>query len=152
MTGTSAELTALAAIAAVEQRDLERLAALYDRDVEFDWQPGLPYSGHYQHERIADMTEHYRAVWEQLQPTEAERRMDAAVVASSGETIVIEYQCRGVDHQARRFETPVLARYRVRDGRLVAAQMFYWDLEGLRGFLASAGRASDDRQSRPSQR
>jgi len=139
MTETTAELTALAAIEAVEQRDLERLEALYDPDVEFDWQPGLPYSGHYQHEGNADMTERYRAVWERLQPTEAERRMDAAVVASSGETVVIEYQCRAVDHRARRFETPVLARYRVRDGRLVAAQMFYWDLEGLRVFLTSAG-------------
>jgi hypothetical protein len=37
----------------------------------------------------------------------------------------------------------VLARYRAREGRLLEAQMFYWDLVGLRQFLETAGVASD---------
>lgn len=138
MTETSAEQTALAAIEAVEQRDLGRLAGLYDPSVEFDWQPGLPYSGHYQGGSIPDMTERYRAVWQPLQPTEAERRMDATVVASAGDTVVVEYHCRAVDQRGRRFTTPVLACYQARNGRLMRARMFYWDLQGLRTFLTSA--------------
>ena len=140
---SSAEQTVLAAITAVEQRDLDRLAGLYDPGVRFHWPPGLPYSGCYESGELATMSQRFSSVWQPLQPTEELRRMEPSVVATSDDTVVVQYVTRGVDAGGQRFETPVLARYRGRDGRLVEAQMYYWDLVGLRQFLQTAGVASD---------
>jgi ketosteroid isomerase-like protein len=140
----SAEETVLAAVQSVEARDLDRLAALYDPEIAFDWPPGLPYSGHYEGGRIATMSERFASVWQPLQQTEEERRMEATIVATAGDTVVVHYVTRGADAAGRRFETPVLARYRVRDGRLVEAQMYYWDLIGLHDFIESAGREGSE--------
>jgi ketosteroid isomerase-like protein len=82
-------------------------------------------------------------VWQPLQQTEQERRMEPTVVATAGDTVVVQYVTRGADAAGRRFDTPVLARYRARDGRLVEAQMYYWDLIGLQEFIKSAGVAGD---------
>ena len=140
---SSAEHTVLAAIAAVEQRDLDRLARLYDPGVRFHWPPGLPYSGRYEGKELATMTQRFSSVWQPLQPAEEQRRMEPSVVATCGDTVVLQYVTRGVDAGGRRFETPVLGRYRAREGRLLEAQMFYWDLVGLTQFLETAGVATD---------
>ena len=145
MRASSAEETVLAAIRSVEARDLDGLAMLYDPDISFDWPPGLPYSGHYEGTHIAAMSERFASVWQPLQRTEAEREMEPIVVATAGDTVVVQYVTRGTDAAGRRFETPVLARYRAPDGRLVEAQMYYWDLIGLQEFIKSAGVASSAR-------
>ena len=45
--------------------------------------------------------------------------------------------------RGERFDGPVLALYKVRDGRLARAQMFYFDTPALVEFLAQAnGRAA----------
>jgi ketosteroid isomerase-like protein len=142
---TSAQETVLAAIESVETRDLERLAALYDPAVAFDWPPGLPYSGHYEGRDVATMTERFASVWLPLQQTDEQRRMEPTVVATASDTVVVQYVARGADAAGRRFETPVLARYRARGGRLVEAQMYYWDLIGLQEFIKSAGVAGSAR-------
>ena len=136
---SSAEHTVLAAIEAVEQRDFDRLAALYYPGVRFEWPPGLPYSGRYEGDEIVTMSQRFSSVWGALQPTDAERRMEPTVVAAADDTVVVQYVTRGVDRHGRRFETPVLARYQAKDGRLADAQMYYWDLVGLRRFLHVAG-------------
>jgi ketosteroid isomerase-like protein len=133
------ERTALAAIEAVEARDAQRLSELYDPTVVFEWPPGLPYSGRFHGADIDTMTRRFATVWAPLQPSATERGMDPVVVAASGDTVVIEYQWRAVAPGARRFETPVLARYRANGGRLTAAQMYYWDLPGLIEFLHETG-------------
>jgi ketosteroid isomerase-like protein len=142
---SNAEETVLAAIRSVEGRDLDRLATLYDPGIAFDWPPGLPYSGHYEGGDIATMSERFASVWQPLQQTEEERRMDPTVVATADDTVVVQYVTRGADAAGRRFETPVLARYRAHDGRLVEAQMYYWDLIGLQEFITSARQASSQR-------
>jgi ketosteroid isomerase-like protein len=81
------------------------------------------------------MTNAFAAVWEPLQPTHAEKRMDPTVVASSGNTLVVEYTSRAVDRHGRRFETSTLARYEVRDGQFAGARMYYSDHAGLLSFL-----------------
>ena len=139
MSASSAEETVLAAIRSVETRDLARLATLYDPGITFDWPPGLPYSGHYESSDIATMSERFASVWQPLQQTEEDRQMEPTVVATAGDTVVVQYVARGADATGRRFETPVLARYRARDGRLVEAQMYYWDLIGLQEFIEAAG-------------
>ncbi len=130
----------MAAIRAVEARDASALHALYDPEIEFRWPPGLPFSGAWRGGEIADMTERYRAALDPLQPDEASRRMVPEVIADDGEgRVAARYTLRARAPDGRRFETLTMADYRVRDGRLVQAQMFYFDLPGLTAFLASTG-------------
>jgi len=139
MAMTKSEEIVLATIKAVEERDFSALEQLYHPEIEFFWPPGLPYSGRFKASEVPDMTMRLAAVWEALQPTDAEKRMDPVVVASSGDTVVVEYTWRAVDAAGRRFETSTLARYDVRDGRLARAQMYYFDLFGMMAFLTDAG-------------
>lgn len=141
---TSASIV-LAAIRAVETRDLERLHELYDPAVTFEWPPGLPYSGTFSGPEVEEMTARFEAVWAPLQPTADERSMSPTVVSAGGGDVVVEYRWRATHALAGSFETPVLARYRVEDGRLAEARMFYWDHVGLRRFLDRAGVGTGER-------
>jgi ketosteroid isomerase-like protein len=138
----------LEAFAAVEERDREKLFALYHDDVEFHDAPSLPYGG---------ATRGKAAIWEQLttspestwlgtwgplQPTEAERRMDPRVVATAGTEVTVLYTQRAVSVQGERFEAPVMGLYEVRDGKFARAQMFHYDTADILGFLERAGTRS----------
>ena len=135
---TTSEAVVLDAIRAVERRDRATLMALYHPDVTFGWPAGLPYGGWHHGRDVMAMSEQFAQVWDPLQPTEAERQMDPRVVASVKDTVVVEYQWRGCDAGGRRFETPTLARYEVRDGLLAVAQMYHFDMPGLLEFLSQA--------------
>lgn len=139
MERTKNEEIVLATIKAVEERDFEALEHLYHPQIEFNWPPGLPYSGRFNAAEVPDMTMRFAAVWEPLQPTDVEKRMDPIVVASAGDTVVVEYIWRAVDTTGRRFETSTLARYEVRDERLARARMYYFDLPGMLAFLDGTG-------------
>lgn len=139
MVATENERIVLDVLHAIEQRDLDRMARLQHPEIWFLWPPGLPYSGRFQGETpVAEMTACFARVWAGLQPTEAERGMDASVVASHESTVVTHYTWRGLDAAGRRFEASTLARYEVRDGLLAGAQMYHFDLTGLIAFLAAA--------------
>lgn len=98
---------------AVEARDAERLLELYHPDVEFHWPPSLPYGGAFSGPDVVEMSLAFIAVWDPLQPTDAERRMDPRVVACEGGEVVVQYLQRGVDPAGARFETEVLGLYEV---------------------------------------
>jgi ketosteroid isomerase-like protein len=127
----------------VERRDLEELFASYHPDVEFQWPPGLPYSGVFTGAAVAEISERFAAIWTPLQPDERTRRMDPRVIATGdGGRVVVHYMWRGIDRSGHRFATETLGDYTVRDGKLCRAQMFYYDLVGLISFLNKAGVAS----------
>jgi ketosteroid isomerase-like protein len=136
---TTNETVVMDAIRAVEERDRTRLAALYHPEVKFGWPAGLPYGGWHSGAAVVAMSVQFASIWDRLQPTDAERRMDPQLVASDGDTVVVEYQWRGRDPEGRRFETPTLARYELREGLLARAQMYHFDMPGLLAFLAQAG-------------
>lgn len=72
---------------AIERRDSQRLLELFHPDVELHWPPSLPYggtSGGPKHEGPTGSE-----TWGALQPTGAERRMDARVVAASDDEVVV---------------------------------------------------------------
>src|SRR5262245_26613449 len=119
---------------AIETRNGPRLAELLDPEVEFHWAPVLPY-GRNVHERAADGPT-WAGTWIPLQPTEAEQRMDPRVVAATDDEVVVLWHQRGLAPTGERCDTPVLALYGVRAGKLVRAQMFYFDSAALAGFLA----------------
>jgi ketosteroid isomerase-like protein len=68
--------------------------------------------------------------------------MDPVVVAASQDEVVVCWQQKGVDCAGRRLQTPVLGRYRVRNGKLARAHMFYFDTIEVADFLANARRSA----------
>jgi ketosteroid isomerase-like protein len=114
--------TVLEAFSAIERRDNKRLAGLVTSDFESRWPLSLPYGG----------TKHgldpegisWSAVWEPLQPTMAERNMDARVIAASGDQVVVLWHQRGASLSGERFDGEVLGLYHLRDGKVRRAQMF----------------------------
>lgn len=128
---------------AVERRDGEALLALCDPAVEFIWPSSLPYGGKGL-EGLAENAVAFRAAWDDFQ-TPAERQMEPVVVGAAGDEVVVCWQQKGVDRAGRRLQMPVLARYRVRNGKLARAQMFYFDTVEVAGFLADAQRSAPQR-------
>jgi uncharacterized protein len=121
---------------AIEDRDLARLVALTDPAAEFHWPPSLPYGGISPLQPAAGPS--WAETWIPLQPTEAEQRLDARIVAASDDEVVVLWHQRGISLAGERCEMPVLALYLLRDGKLARAQMFYFDSAELAGFLARA--------------
>ena len=125
---------------AIEERQLDQLPALFHPEIEFHWPPGLPHSGDFKGYGVAEANERFAATWIPLQPTEETRRMNPRVVAAGEDGhVIVHYIWKGLDPNGRRFETETLADYQVRDGQLVRAQMFYYDLPGMISFLDGAG-------------
>ncbi|MEO8409543.1 MAG: nuclear transport factor 2 family protein, partial [Propionivibrio sp.] len=110
---------------AVERRQAEALMTLYHPRIEFHWPPGLPYSGTFKGRQVQEMSRLFAEVWEPLQPTEETRRLDFCIVATGDEgRVVARYTWKALAPGGQRFETPTLAEYRVRDGRLASATMY----------------------------
>jgi ketosteroid isomerase-like protein len=146
-TTMTTEQVVRAVLRAVEARDRARLAELYHPDIEFSWPPGLPYSGRHRGAEVVAMGEAFAALWDPLQPTEAERRFDERIVASSGSEVVVQYRWKAVDEQGRRFETDTLARYRVLDGKFAGGRMYHFDHAGLLDFLAARATGPNGRRA-----
>jgi ketosteroid isomerase-like protein len=129
---------------AVERRDAQRFAELVHPEFEIHWPPSLPYGGTYRDLEVDARQGRptWAETWNPLQPTGAERRMDPRVVAVSddGEETVVLWRQRGLSPAGERFDGPVLGLYRLRDGKLTRAQMFYFDTVALASFLAEAKR------------
>jgi ketosteroid isomerase-like protein len=115
---------------AIEQRDAARVFSLCDPAVEFLWPPSLPYAG--------GEPGAWAETWAPLQPTEAARRMDPRVVGATEDEVVVLWQQRAVSPAGDGLETPVLALYQVRKGKLARAQMFYFETAAVNDFLARA--------------
>jgi ketosteroid isomerase-like protein len=134
----------LGVFSAIEERDQEKLFALYHDDVESHEAASLPYGGTmrgkaamWEQLRTAPETT-WLGTWDPLQPTEAERRMDPRVVASSGEEVAVIYTQRAISRSGERFESPVVGLYEVRDGKFARAQMFHYDTAAILAFLERA--------------
>jgi ketosteroid isomerase-like protein len=130
----------LEAFRAVEQRDEQRLYALYHPEVEFHWTPSLPFGRASRGRTRESSGPSWSEVWDPLQPTKAERSMDPRVVAATEREVVVLWHQRGLSRDGDRFDGEVLGLYQVRDGRFARAQMFYFDAIAVQRFLAS-GRA-----------
>lgn len=146
MTTHENEAVVLEIFQALEARDREPLLARYHPDIEFHWPPSLPYGGSGGLEalraRAPDQT--WSGTWWPLQPTETERRMDPRVVAAQADEVVVLWHQRGVHPTGQRLDMPVLGLYRVCDGKLARAQMFYFDTIVVADFLARGkGRPGD---------
>jgi len=121
---------------AIERRDSQRFLDLCDPNVEFHWPPSLPYGGvthGHDYERPS-----WSKTWFPLQPTEAEQRMDPRVVAASDDEVVVLWHQRGRSPVGESCDGEVLALYKLCDGKLARAQMFYFDTAAMTTFLEKA--------------
>jgi ketosteroid isomerase-like protein len=136
----------LDAISAVEQRNDRQFRELLYPDFEIHWPPSLPYgeSSRDQAEKIQTWSE----TWEPLQPTEAERKMNARVVAAAENEVTVLWRQRGLTPSGDRFDGEVLRLYQVRDGKLARAQMFYFDTMAVARFLTKAAAQTERRPRR----
>jgi ketosteroid isomerase-like protein len=135
VTNHNAELM-LEIFRAIEQRDEQKLRELFDPGLEMHWPSSLPYGGTHTASTPGPAT--WAQTWFPLQPTDAERRMDPRVVAAAGDEVVVLWQQRGVAPAGERFDGEVLALYKLRGGKLIRAQMFYFDTVATARFLANA--------------
>jgi ketosteroid isomerase-like protein len=126
---------------AVEEQKPQRWAALVHPEVELHFPAQLPNGGVWRMAEGADAA-HGRPTWAQawapVQPTEAEQRMDARVIAASEDEVVVEWWQRGVSATGERFEGNVLSLFGIRDEKILRALMFFFDPEAAAGFLARA--------------
>jgi ketosteroid isomerase-like protein len=137
MTRSASTDIVMAAFAAVERRDERRLAELYHPEVEFHWPPSLPYGGsvHGAAALQAGDRTGFDQVWDPLQPTWHERRMDPRVVAATDQEVVVLWHQRGLRPAGQRLDMETLGLYGVRDGKFARAQMFYFDTTAVLRFL-----------------
>jgi ketosteroid isomerase-like protein len=121
---------------AVEQRDIDRILELYHDDVEFVWPPSLPgYGGTCRGPDVLDNNRAFAAVWDPVQPTEAQQRLDPKLVASNENDVVVLYHQRGLDAEGRTCDSEVLGLYTVEGGKVRRLQMFYFDPKQVSDFL-----------------
>jgi ketosteroid isomerase-like protein len=124
----------------IEERDPNRpnpprVFELFQSDFESYWPPSLPYGS----ERgVNKRSVSWEQVWNPLQPTVTERRMDPRVIAGNGDEMVVLWRQRGLSHNGERYEGEVLGLYNFREGKLARAQMFYFDLDSVASFLSRA--------------
>ncbi len=124
----------LEVFSAIERRDDRRFQELLDPEFEICWPASLPYGGTFRGPTPEGPT--WGSTWIPLQPTDAERRMDARVVATGGDQVVVLWRQRGRSPSGARVDAEVLGLYTVRDRKLVRAQMFYFDTVDVARFLA----------------
>jgi len=62
--------------------------------------------------------------------------MDPKIVGTRGNEVVVHWHQRGVDADGARLDEEVLGLYRLLDGKLLRAQMFYFDTTRVSAFLS----------------
>jgi ketosteroid isomerase-like protein len=142
----------LEVFAAIEQRDAARFLAHTHPEVAICWPPSLPWNDAVpgRPDQTGDHARSWLEVWTPLQPTAAERQMDPEVIAAAGDRVVVRWRQRGRSRAGLCFEGQVLGLYEVRQGRLARAQMFFFDTDAVKHFLAdAAGQRSAGRPSGP---
>jgi len=118
---------------AIERRDERRFAQYLDPECEMHWPPSLPYGGSSNASNPGHPT--WTETWDPLQPTAAQRAMSPRVMAAHGGEAVVLWRQRGLRPDGEQFDGEVVGLYRLRDGKLLRAQMFYFDSDAVNRFL-----------------
>jgi uncharacterized protein len=125
----------------VEERDLKTYLAAWDREVVIREPGSLPYGGEYRgSEGVGRHASAWLRTWSSLQPGD-ERKLGAAFV-ETGDDVVVRWRLRARAPDGNRsLDMPMVSLYRLRDGKVVEAQMFYTDTAEVLRFLEGARRS-----------
>lgn len=122
----------------VEKRDLEVYTATCHPEVVIREPESLPYGGEY---RGLDGVERHAVswlrTWGQLQPGD-ERKL-SATFHDAGDTVIARWRLSArAPGTEKKLDTPMVGVYRLRDGKLIEAQMFYADTAAVLRYLDEA--------------
>jgi ketosteroid isomerase-like protein len=122
----------------VEERDLGAYLAACDRDVVVREPGSLPYGGEYHgREGVRRHAAGWMRTWAALQPGD-ERKLGAAFV-EAGDDVVVRWRLRArAPAGDEMLDMPMVGIYKLRDAKLVEAQMFYSDTAEVLRFLEVA--------------
>jgi len=132
--------TILAIFRAIEERNDGQFRSLLQPDFEIHWPLSLPYGGTFR--GLEPQPHGWSATWGPLQPTQAERKMDAQVVAAHDDDVVVLWHQRGRT-KGDILDEEVIGLYHFRQGKLARAQMFYFDTAPVAKFLEGAKHTSE---------
>ena len=130
----------LEVFAAIEQRDAARFLALTHPECTFGWPPSLPWNARVpgRPDQAGYHPRSWLEVWAPLQPTAVERHMHPEVIAATDDRVVVRWHQRGRSPAGQIFDSQVLGLYEVQQERLARVQMFYFDTDAVKRFLADA--------------
>jgi ketosteroid isomerase-like protein len=134
--------TILAIFRAIEERNDAQFRSLLQPDFEIHWPRSLPYGGTCR--GLEPQPHGWGATWAALQPTEAERKMDARVVAAHDDDVVVLWRQRGRTKEGDILDEEVLGLCHFSEGKLARAQMFYFDTAPVAKFLERAKHTTEN--------
>lgn len=123
----------------VEERDLEAYLSAWDREIVVVCEPdSLPYGGKFRgSEGVRRHAAAWLRTWSPLQPGD-ERKLGAAFVGA-GDDVVVRWRLRArAPDGERTLDMPMVSLYKVCDGKVKLAQMFYSDTAEMLRFLKGA--------------
>jgi ketosteroid isomerase-like protein len=122
----------------VEERDLEAYLAAWDREIVVREPGSLPYGGEYRGpEGVRRHAAAWLRTWSPLQPGD-ERKLGAAFV-DAGDDVVVRWRLRAQAPDGERMlNMPMVRFYKLREGKVMLAQMFYSDTVAVLRFLEDA--------------
>ncbi len=121
----------------VEERDLRTYLAAWHPEVVIREPGSLPYGGEYRGlEGVRRHAAGFMQTWEALQPGD-ERKLNAIFI-DAGDHVIARWRLKArVPDGEGTLDMPMVGAYKLRDGKLVEAQMFYWDTAAVLRFLES---------------
>jgi uncharacterized protein len=121
----------------VEERDLRTYLAAWHPEVVIREPGSLPYGGEYRGlEGVRRHAAGFMQTWEALQPRD-ERKLNAIFI-DAGDHVIARWRLKArVPDGEGTLDMPMVGVYKLRDGKLVEAQMFYWDTAAVLRFLES---------------
>jgi uncharacterized protein len=120
---------------AVEHRNRDGVAAIYDKNIVINEAPSLPYGGEYRgHEGAVRHGLGYRAAWDRFQRSSA-RGLEPQFIAQGDHVVVLWHQKAENDETGEKIDLPAVSVYRFVDGRIVDSRMFHFDTASLLQFL-----------------
>lgn len=121
----------------VEERDLGTYLAAWHPEAVIREPGSLPYGGEYRGlEGVRRHAADFMRTWEALQPGD-ERKLDAVFI-DAGDHVIARWRLRArVPDGEGMLDMPMVGVYKLRDGKLVEAQMFYSDTATVLRFLES---------------
>jgi ketosteroid isomerase-like protein len=134
--------TILAIFRAIEERNDVQFRSFLQPDFEIHWPRSLPYGGTFR--GLEPQPHGWGATWGPLQPTAADRKMDAQVVAAHDDDVVVLWRQRGRASEGDVLEEQVLGLYHFLEGKLARAQMFYFDTAPVAKFLQRAKHTAEN--------
>jgi uncharacterized protein len=123
---------------AVEHRDREGVAAIYDEKIVINEAPSLPYGGEYHgHDGALRHALGFRAAWDRFQPSRT-RGLEPYFIAEGDHVAVLWRHKAENGETGQKIDLPAVSIYRFVDGRIVDSKMFHFDTAALLKFLGQA--------------